>query len=873
MSASVNGLAVGMAAAMPDLADLDPDENELLRAVGLLFDAEGVHAIQRAPEFRTVLVGPERRVDGNALRELCRGAAAVYWSLNPLLPAFVQSGRRDHTNEDVLYRRWLLVDCDPVKPAGEKGSATDEEKAAAGQLAREVYHYLVNELGWALPVVTDSGNGFHLLFRVWLPNDEHSRGLVSRCLKALAGRFDNPAARVDVSVCDARRIAKLPGSVVRKGENRAERPWRLAKLLYVPELVEVVPVEKLEALAGRVGEVAKPVEAVEELDPWSLTHGDPSAVAYVRKALEGETAAAAGCTVNRNERLYLAALKLGSFVGAGHLDEGEVRAELEAAGRACGLGTDGDPGEITRAISNGIEAGRVHPRTVPSSSDGKPDGAGKRSGSRRRGGPAAGGAEAADDPFKLARSYLEGFRSDDGLTLAYHRGVWLEWVDSAWREMPEGDLRAKVALFCKAELEEWSKANGGKEVKATRAVVSDMLQALAGLTVLSGRIDDGSWLDAPELAARFPARSVLPARNAIVSLPALIAEGFGPEPVGAEGLARATCKPSPRFFSRYALDYDFDINAGPPVAWLRFLCTLWPDDAESIETLQEWFGYCLTADTSHQKILAVIGPKRSGKGTIARVLRRLVGPSNMAGPTMGSLAGPFGMAPLIGKPLAIVSDARLSNRVDKAAITERLLAISGEDCLTVDRKHTSSVTMQLPTRFVLIANELPALADASRAFASRLIFLRLTESFLGKEDRGLTERLLGELPGILLWALLGWRALQDRGHFRQPQSGAELVEEMEMISSPVSVFLEERCEVGPGLECTTRELFNAWKSWCEGTGRKDPGTEASLGRNLRAFLPKLECKRGKRDGCFIRIYKGLRPDPYQLEVRGNDERE
>ena len=62
-----------------------------------------------------------------------------------------------------------------------------------------------------------------------------------------------------------------------------------------------------------------------------------------------------------------------------------------------------------------------------------------------------------------------------------------------------------------------------------------------------------------------------------------------------------------------------------------------------------------------------------------------------------------------------------------------------------------ALTTNLYARFMLITNEVPRLADASGALASRMLILKLTRSFLGKEDRGLTGRLLAELPSILLW--------------------------------------------------------------------------------------------------------------------------
>ena len=80
---------------------------------------------------------------------------------------------------------------------------------------------------------------------------------------------------------------------------------------------------------------------------------------------------------------------------------------------------------------------------------------------------------------------------------------------------------------------------------------------------------------------------------------------------------------------------------------------------ETIETLQELFGYLVIGDTSQQKMFLVVGPKRSGKGTIARVLKGLLGAHNVAGPTLSSFATNFGLAPLIGKSVAVISDARL----------------------------------------------------------------------------------------------------------------------------------------------------------------------------------------------------------------------
>ena len=122
----------------------------------------------------------------------------------------------------------------------------------------------------------------------------------------------------------------------------------------------------------------------------------------------------------------------------------------------------------------------------------------------------------------------------------------------------------------------------------------------------------------------------------------------------------------------------------------------------------------LLPDTGQQKILMIVGPKRSGKGTIARVLGRSVGMANVCAPTFSSLGERFGLQPLLGKTLGIVSDARLSGRTDAAVVVERLLSVSGEDAQTIDRKNLSPVTSRLTARFMILTNELPRLNNAQR---------------------------------------------------------------------------------------------------------------------------------------------------------------
>jgi putative DNA primase/helicase len=437
------------------------------------------------------------------------------------------------------------------------------------------------------------------------------------------------------------------------------------------------------------------------------------------------------------------------------------------------------------------------------------------------------------DAVPEAASFLGLTERDKVPRLRFWRGTWLWWRDGAYREMPPSEVRGRLVDYLDRGY-----------FKLTASAVSNVLDGLRAKARLAHHIDPPAWLgdDAPA----WDSADVVVCRNGMVHLPTLVA--------GKPDFLRPA---TPRLFAQVALDYDFQADAPRPDAWLRFLGQLWPDDAGSVSALQEWAGYLLTPDTRQQKILLTIGPRRSGKGTIGRVLRATIGPANVCGPTLASLSTNFGLWPLLGKSLALVSDARLGGRTDSQIVVERLLSISGEDPLTVDRKNLEPLTVKLPTRLMIFTNELPRLGDSSGALAGRMILLRLSTSFYGREDAGLTDRLLAELPGILLWAIDGWRRLRARGYFIQPTAADEMLAELHDLASPVGAFLRERCNIGPEYEVQRGDLYEAYAAWAKEHGRQHLEDEVGFGRALRAALPTVATVKHRTDGQQVRFYGGV----------------
>ena len=140
---------------------------------------------------------------------------------------------------------------------------------------------------------------------------------------------------------------------------------------------------------------------------------------------------------------------------------------------------------------------------------------------------------------------------------------------------------------------------------------------------------------------------------------------------------------------------------------------------------------------------------------------------------------------------------------------------------------------------MILTNELPRFTDASGALASRFVILVLTNSFYGREDPRLTDKLLEEAPGIFNWALDGLDRLNERGHFVQPRVGEEALRQLEDLASPVSAFVRDRCRVAPDSTVDKDELWKAWKEWCDEEGAR-PGTKAVFVRDLRAAFPGIQ---------------------------------
>ena len=446
-------------------------------------------------------------------------------------------------------------------------------------------------------------------------------------------------------------------------------------------------------------------------------------------------------------------------------------------------------------------------------------------------------------PLPVAETIYDDFKkAGTGLwTLRAWRAGWMIWRTTHWTELDGAQLRSHVyRVLSRARYEHvTTKIVEVLPWNPGRHKVANVVDALAALALLPPEIDPPAWIGSLHSAA---------SDDDVV--PQLISFTNGLLDLETRKLSDHT----PAWFNVVSVPFAYDPNPGKPVAWLEFLESVWGDDQASIMLLQEYIGYLLSGRTHMQKMLLLVGPTRSGKGTIGRLLRRLLGRGHVTGPTLASLGTNFGMSPLLGKPLAIVSDARLGK--ESSVVVERLLSITGEDTLTVDRKYREAWTGKLPTRFVILTNELPRFRDAAGAIANRMLILQLTESFLGREDHELDAKIAHELPAILSWALEGLDRLLHNDRFTVPASSVDATTLMMDLASPVSAFVRERCARDANGGVLVDDLYAAWKDWAENNGHR-VGAKSTFGRDLRAVVPELQIAQPRINGAQVRRYERI----------------
>lgn len=448
------------------------------------------------------------------------------------------------------------------------------------------------------------------------------------------------------------------------------------------------------------------------------------------------------------------------------------------------------------------------------------------------------------NPMESAQAFLEFERT----TLLKNNGAWLDYYTNCYIEVEEGGILADLYPFIGRTINPEGEMNVAKTTQ-----VKNIMHALESAVFKDRRLlEPPCWLS--EEKGDPEPDDIISCRNGLLN-------------VKTGDLLPHT----PRFFTRNGLDFDYEdpIWADPPRLWLRFLNDVFEGDQDSINLLQEAFGYILSLDTKQQKFFSLIGPPRGGKGTIGRVLGRMIGRENTSNVDPEHATTGFGMQDLVGKSLLLFSDLIITRDTKIGTLVSMILRMTGEDDMNIARKFRDDWKGRTTARIFIISNAPLFAQNQAGALAARMIPIVTMATFEGREDLELTDKLLPELPGILNWSINGLRRLRTRGRFILPERSKDMLHRVRVYSAPVKTFVDECCDLSNGHITKKAELLQAYNAWADlndqrpvSSGELTKTLESAVGMRVSTTRPRTG-EPTTADGSRAQVphYQGIRVKP------------
>ncbi|NOC91561.1 DUF5906 domain-containing protein [Ruegeria sp. HKCCD6604] len=323
---------------------------------------------------------------------------------------------------------------------------------------------------------------------------------------------------------------------------------------------------------------------------------------------------------------------------------------------------------------------------------------------------------------------------------------------------------------------------------------------------------------------------------------------------------------NPGLFSPFQVDAEWEPDAPEPTEFLAFLRSVFTEDTEDqITLLQEVMGYALSTNTSLQKAAYIRGPARSGKGTIGGILGRFLA-KRTTSTTARKLAGGFGDQNVLDKRLVLIGDMRIGRNTPMEDLAEFLLTVIGGDHSSIARKWKENWEGILKVFFLILSNQRFVGRDTSGVLATRFVYLVTNQSFLGKEDLDLEERLWqNERNAIFRWAVEGYRRVAAQRGFTYSETHKAELAQTTMRMRPVSTFVEQCCEFGNDKKIVGQTLLDAYEMWAE----NNSGPELDIrtfGQIVTQEFPDTVSKSARHHGKVKKVRYGMDLKPGWTEA-------
>jgi P4 family phage/plasmid primase-like protien len=280
--------------------------------------------------------------------------------------------------------------------------------------------------------------------------------------------------------------------------------------------------------------------------------------------------------------------------------------------------------------------------------------------------------------------------------------------------------------------------------------------------------------------------------------------------------------------------------------------------------LQRWFGYCLTASFQDRVFACFWGEGANGKSVLTKLFRWLYGDyaATLQFASLlddrqrrGSEATPD-LAKLPGVRAVFAGEPKKGARLDDGLIKQ----VTGGDEINVRKLHHDFFDLQPTFKVTLAFNNKPIVRDDSQGMWSRVMLVPFQATIPeSRQDKSLLDKLKAEGPGVLNWALDGFRMWREQG-LAPPEAILGASAEWRSESDQIGLFLEMATVRDPAEKVSAGALFACYEGWARAMEVR-PVSQTLFGRQLtkRQILASRDGEKRYRIGVKVvyRYYLGL----------------
>jgi len=362
--------------------------------------------------------------------------------------------------------------------------------------------------------------------------------------------------------------------------------------------------------------------------------------------------------------------------------------------------------------------------------------------------------------------------------VAYGLGGWIVYGKEApgvWSPAPDFEVERQILKVCVAAKPEGVRPTSG------------LLTSVARFARVAVSVPDEAWDTDPD---------VLVCGNGALHLPTRELRAHSPDDHATSGVP-----------------YAYDEQAEAPT-WRRFLGDF--VDAETARFLQEFAGYALTTDVSHETALWLCGPPGGGRSTFVAGMEAMLGErTGVLG--LGEIERTqFALADVPGKTLLMATE----QPAGFMKASHVLNALISGDRLRVEKKYKDAFHVHPRAKIVWGMNDLPRVPSANDGLFRRVKVVEVEPVPEEERDPNVEEAIKGEGAGILVWALEGLARLRGRGRFEVPGAVRDATARWREQNDVAAMFVADECETGEGKGARSAPLYKAYRCWCEENGHK-----------------------------------------------------